>query len=90
MEFFIGFYDLIEEDLIRVIEEVKGIRKVLRAFNSTFIALIPKKDKSRSFDELITMSLCNCVYRIITKIMVVRVKKTFFEVLSQEQFDFLV
>eukprot|EP01018_Ginkgo_biloba_P022601 Gb_35090 [translate_table: standard] len=45
IEFYSGFYDLLEEDLLRVIEEVKNSGKVSRSLNATFLDLIPKKDK---------------------------------------------
>jgi hypothetical protein len=35
IELYLGFYDLLEEDLLRVIEEVKSSGKVLGAFNAT-------------------------------------------------------
>jgi hypothetical protein len=43
LSFFIGLYDLLEEDLIKVIEEVRSIGKVLRFFIFTLLAFIPKK-----------------------------------------------
>jgi hypothetical protein len=45
IEFFIAFYELLEEDLIKVIKEERRTRKVLGVFNSTFPTLIPKKDE---------------------------------------------
>jgi hypothetical protein len=39
-----GFYDFLEEDLIKVVEESRHSRQVPAAVNSTFIPLIPKKD----------------------------------------------
>ena len=44
MEFFIGFNDLLEQELLRLMDDIKRLGKDLRAFNSTFISLIPKKD----------------------------------------------
>jgi hypothetical protein len=43
MEFFIGFYDLLKEDILKVSRQSQRARKVLRSFNSTFISLTPKK-----------------------------------------------
>jgi hypothetical protein len=34
IEFFIGFYELLEEYLIRVIEEVTNKRKIIGVFNA--------------------------------------------------------
>jgi hypothetical protein len=41
----------VEENLLRIIEEVRDSGKVPDAFNSTFLALNPKNDKPVSFDE---------------------------------------
>jgi hypothetical protein len=80
----------VEEDVMRVIEEVKVLGKVLGAFNSTFLALIPKKDKPIYFDYFMPISLCNNVYKIISNILAIRINKIFFRYISQEQFGFLV
>jgi hypothetical protein len=44
VEFFLGFYEIIGDDLLRVIEESRTSGRVLATFNSTFIALIPKSN----------------------------------------------
>ena len=43
LEFFLGFYDKIKEDILEVVKEYQISGKVLGRFNSTFISLIPKK-----------------------------------------------
>eukprot|EP01018_Ginkgo_biloba_P003770 Gb_15008 [translate_table: standard] len=75
VEFFLGFYEVIEEDLMSVIEESRSSGRILAAFNTTFIALIPKSDNPSSFDEYRPISLCNCIYKIIAKIIARRVKR---------------
>jgi hypothetical protein len=37
MDFFIGFFDLIEEDFRRVIEESKSTRNILATYNATYL-----------------------------------------------------
>lgn len=59
------------------------------SFNSTFIALIPKEDKPISFDDFHTISLCNCIYKIIVKIIANRLKPILSAHISSEQFAFL-
>lgn len=52
MELFLGCYEFIE-DLRMVVETTRDIRKMLVAYNTTFIALIPKEDNLllKSFDQ---------------------------------------
>jgi len=62
---------------------------ILPCFNSTFIALIPKVDKPTSFKEIWPISLCNCVYKGISKVLVGWPKPILSRVISLEQFGFL-
>jgi hypothetical protein len=49
IEFLLVFYEIIEEDLMRVIDEYIANVRMLATFNSTFITLIRKIDNSTSF-----------------------------------------
>jgi len=51
MEFFLCFYDLLKEDLLKVVRESQRIGKFLGSFNSTFITLIPKKQYGVTFRD---------------------------------------
>jgi hypothetical protein len=51
MEFFLGFYDLLKEDLLKVVRGVPKDWKYLGSFNSNFISLIPKKQYGASFQD---------------------------------------
>ena len=59
------------------------------SFNSTFIALIPKSDNALSLNDFRPISLCNCVYKIISKVIAIRLKAILSEQISAEQFGFL-
>lgn len=69
IEFYDGFFDLIGKDFLLVVEESRKSSKVLGVFNSTFCAMIPKKDIPNTFDNLMYISLYNVVYNIIAKIV---------------------
>jgi len=64
MEFFLGCYEFIEGDLIRVVKTTRNKRKILRDYNiATFIALIQKEDNPTTFEKIWPISLCNCIYK---------------------------
>jgi hypothetical protein len=48
VEYFISFYQWMEEELLRAVEELRRSGKVFGAFNSTFLSLIPKKGNPAS------------------------------------------
>jgi hypothetical protein len=89
LHFYWVFFEKLGEDLLRVVEEVRLTGKVLGSFNSYFISLILKLDKSKSCNEFKTISLCYCIYKIISKVLVVRLKKLLSNIISLEQFGFL-
>ena len=51
MDFFLDFFDLLGDELVNLVEVSKQTGRVLPSLNSTFIALIPKKDKPLSFTD---------------------------------------
>ena len=57
--------------------------------NSTFLALIPKKQKLTDFGDFIPISCCNVVYKLIAKIIAQRMKSILSQIILEEQFGFL-
>jgi len=55
----------------------------------TFIELIPKTDNPSSFENFWPISLCNCLYKIISKVINRRLKVVLSKHISCEQFGFL-
>lgn len=86
---FLGFFDVLWEDLLKVVEESRRSGRVHAPIIATFIALIPKVDKPKIFDDFRLISLCNCLYKIIAKVINLRFKVVLSEKISKEQFNFL-
>jgi hypothetical protein len=59
------------------------------SYNSTFLALIPKVDCPDTFNEFKPISMCNFLYKIISKVIVVRIKSLPSNIVSYKQFGFL-
>jgi len=62
---------------------------MLGIYNSTFLVLIHKVDFLATFDEFELISLCNYLYKIIYKVIAIRIKPLLFNVISSKQFGFL-
>jgi hypothetical protein len=89
IEFYLGFYKLVGGDILRVVEESREADHVHGPLNSTFIDLIPKLDNPTTFDDFRPISLCNCLYKIISKIIARRIKEILSRKISREQSSFL-
>eukprot|EP00253_Pinus_taeda_P033720 PITA_33720 len=89
IEFYLAFFDLLGQDLLRVVEESRSSGCIYHAINSTFIALIPKTDSPTSFDDYRPISLCNCLYKIISKIIANRLRPIPSKHNAPQQFSFL-
>eukprot|EP00253_Pinus_taeda_P013921 PITA_13921 len=89
IELFLHFFDLIGSEITEVVEESRLKGEIYRPFNSTFIALIPKKDELETFEDFRPISLCNCIYKIIAKVIAIRLVPILSRNISIEQFGFL-
>jgi hypothetical protein len=85
----LGCFDVLGPDLLWVIEESRRKGHIHNPINATFIALIPKTDNPTSFEDFWPISLCNCLYKIISKVISRRLKVILSKHISGEQFGFL-
>lgn len=69
--------ELVKIDLLQMVLSFWNSETMSRDFNKTIITLIPKNDRPTSFKDIKPISLCNVVYKIIAKIMVIRLKSFF-------------
>jgi hypothetical protein len=72
-----------------VVQELMDSGKILGALNTTFIALIPKKQDVDTFKDFRPISLCNLIYKVISKTIANRLKGIMSGIISEEQFGFL-
>eukprot|EP00253_Pinus_taeda_P009736 PITA_09736 len=76
---------IVKHDILEVVEESRKSRSVLRALNESFIALIPKQEKSMTPDRFRPIALCKVVYKIISKVIANRLKPLLPTLVSEEQ-----
>lgn len=90
IEFFVYFFELVSTDLLQMmIEDTHTKGKVTKSLNSTFLVLIPKENNAVSFNDYRPISLCNLIYKIVSKVISNRMKPYLERNLSAEQLGFL-
>jgi hypothetical protein len=88
-EFFCFFFDLVGLDLLQMVEDSRITGKIVGSLNSTFLVLIPKESNPLSFSDFRPISLCNLIYKLISKVISNRIKPFLERRLSAEQLGFL-
>jgi hypothetical protein len=88
-EFFCFFFELVGEELLQMVEDTRIKGKIAGSINSTFLVLIPKESSPVSFNDFRPISLCNLIYKIISKVISNRIKPFLGRSLSAEQLGFL-
>lgn len=72
--FFQRFWLIVGASVTKKVEKVFIERKVPKYLNNTHIVFIPKIQGSKAIGNYRPISLCNSVYKIITKIIVARTR----------------
>jgi hypothetical protein len=88
-EFFHACWSVIKQDVWEAVEDSRKFLKVLPAFNSTFLTLIPKEDKVEDPRKFRPIALCNVIYKIISKVIANLLKPLLPLLISQEQSGFV-
>ncbi|XP_058111303.1 uncharacterized protein LOC131254332 [Magnolia sinica] len=83
--FFTSCWDIVGADIHKAAVEFFQGGEIPWAFTSSLIALIPKSTGPKSFSDYCPISLCNCIYKIFTKIVVARLSFILPKLISKEQ-----
>jgi hypothetical protein len=89
VEFFKSCWEVVKHDIYRVVEDSRWKSSILKALTATMITLIPKENEAKTPDRYRTISLCNVVYKIISKFIANRLKPLLPTLISQEQVGFV-
>nr|GEU48517.1 RNA-directed DNA polymerase, eukaryota [Tanacetum cinerariifolium] len=88
-KFFTTFWDLLEEDVNRFVQDFFVSSSFPKGCNSSFIALIPKVSNVTLVTDFRPISLIGCQYKIIGKILDNRLSMVIGSYLSPEQSTFI-
>lgn len=68
--FYRNYWCIVKERVINFVQECFRLQHVPHNFNKTFIVLIPKSKNPTNFNQYRPISLCNFVYKIVSRILV--------------------
>ena len=89
VEFFKAYWKVVKHDVYRVLEDSRRSTSFIKVLNATMITLIPKENEARTPDHYRPISLCNVVYKIISKVIANRLKPLLPSSISQEHAGFV-
>ncbi|KAF3779601.1 Transposon TX1 uncharacterized protein [Nymphaea thermarum] len=61
---------MVSTDVVKAVQDFFTSGRIVRSVNETMICLIPKKENSKKVEDYRPISLCNSIYKIITKTFV--------------------
>ena len=87
--FFQQNWQLVGSDVIRSVNSFLCPGFLLKEQNKTFITLIPKKDRPQETKDFRPISLCNSSYKIIAKLLAIRLKSVMGDLVDKYQNAFV-
>ena len=87
--FFHAGWEWLIEEIWDLVEDSRKSKSVLRALNSTFLTLIPKESGTEDPGKIRPISLCNAIYKIISKVIANRLKPLLPIIISPYQAGFV-
>ncbi|XP_028768574.1 uncharacterized protein LOC114726176 [Neltuma alba] len=87
--FFQTQWSITRKSLVSYVKYLFSNPTDIKTINGTFVVLIPKKDPPEVLKDLRPISLCNVVYKVITKIVSNRLKVILPRIISPNQCGFV-
>jgi hypothetical protein len=87
--FYKKYWHLVGEDITKAVLTCLNSGRILKAINHTNITLIPKVKNPEVVTEYRPISLCNVIYKIISKVLANRLKRILIQIISKSQSAFV-
>lgn len=89
INFYKACWQTVKTEVWEVVDDSRQSGSILKALNSTFLALIPKEEEARTPEKFRPIALCNVIYKIISKVIANRLKPILPDIISEEQSGFV-
>ncbi|XP_026397119.1 uncharacterized protein LOC113291845 [Papaver somniferum] len=84
-----GFYQsqwsVVKDDICKVVQAFFHSGFLLKKLNSTRVTLIPRVNSAQKPEDFRPITLCNTIYKIISKVIALRIKKDMVNIISPMQ-----
>ncbi|XP_065629740.1 uncharacterized protein LOC136067578 [Quercus suber] len=87
--FYKHYWDIVGDQLVFAVQSFFLKGWLLKDFNKTFISLIPKKKGAHNFNHFRLIGLCNMSYKVISKIIVNRLRPLLDKMVDPAQVAFV-
>lgn len=89
LEFYRVCWDTVKEDLMQVFVDFHANGRIARGCNSSYIALIPKKEGATTLNHFRPISLIGSLYKIVVKVLATRIKLVIGKLIDYTQSAFI-
>jgi hypothetical protein len=87
--FYQKYWHVIGSDVTKAVLSCLNSGRILKSINHTFITLIPKIKNPERVTEFRPISLCNVIYKLISKVLANRLKSILPQIVSDSQSAFV-
>ena len=81
--FYQKYWDIVGVSVSNCVLQALNTGVMLRDINNTYICLIPKIKNPQKITDYRPISLCNVIYKLISKVLENRLKKILHEVINE-------
>jgi hypothetical protein len=87
--FFQRNWDILKDDVVRAVQHFFTTSVMPDGVNDTSIVLIPKKNEPETLKDFRPISLCNVVYKVVSKCLVNRLRPLLVDIICPTQSAFI-
>ena len=89
MHFLKSYWSLIKIEVLKTFETFFESGSFGKRLNASFIALIPKRTSALGLNDYRPISLVGCIYKLLAKVLAIRLRAVLDEVVGPNQFSFI-